>query len=281
MVYLRARPKESSAALTTRNQWLDFYDRHAPYYDRGAFTRHTVAEVDFLVEILALPAGARILDVGCGTGRHAIEFAQRGFRVTGIDISSRMLMQAIAKARAVKVEVEWVHSDAVSYTAKEPFDAVLCLCGSALTVVDLEANSDDHDAAVLRGITASLKPGAPFVLTTPNGYRRVRELTDSEIASGHFDPATMTQLRDDDFAVRGAEGRMRYKERLYILPELIALLAGHGLVVEHAWGGTAGRWARRPLELDEVEVMVVARRGIDVVNSGKGDVLDEVRVHPS
>ena len=42
--------------------------------------------------------------------------------------------------------------------------------------------------------------------------------------------------------------------------ELIALLAQHGLAVEHAWGGTAGRWARRPLELEEIEAMVVARR---------------------
>ena len=246
--------------MATQNQWRDFYDRHAPYYDRGAFTHHTATEVDFLLEVLELPTGARILDVGCGTGRHAIALAERGFRVTGIDISSRMLMQAITKARLANVEVEWVHTDAVGYVAKQPFDAVLCLCGSALTVVDIETNADEHDAAVLRGIAASLKPGAPFVLTTPNGYRRIRELTDAQITNGDFDPLTMTQVRNDDFAVRGAEGRMRYKERLYILPELIALLAEHRLIVEHAWGGTAGRWGRRALELDEVEVMVVARR---------------------
>jgi SAM-dependent methyltransferase len=246
--------------MAKSNQWQDFYDRHAPHYDRGAFTHSTLAEVDFLLEVLELPAGARILDIGCGTGRHAIELARRGFHVTAIDISSGMLMQAIAKARAARVEVEWVHSDASSYRAKEPFDAGLCLCGSALTMVDIEADPAEHDTAILRGIAASLKPGATFVLTTPNGYRRIRELTGAEIASGDFDPATMTQMREDNFAVRGAEGRMRYKERLYILPELIALLSRHGLEVEHAWGGTAGRWTRRALELDEVEVMVVARR---------------------
>lgn len=242
------------------NQWEDFYDRHAPYYDRGAFTHHTVAEVDFLLDVLALPAGARILDVGCGTGRHAIELARRGYSVTGVDLSSGMLLQAIAKARAAGVTVEWVHGDAVSYVAREPVDAVLCLCGSAFTMADLDADPAEHDATVLRSITASLKPGAPFLLTTPNGYRRIREVTGEETAQGLFDPATMTQVRDDEFTIGGAAGRMRYKERLYILPELIALLAEHGLPVEHAWGGTAGRWGRRPLEMDEIEMMVVARR---------------------
>ena len=64
--------------MTAPNQWQAFYDRHAPHYDRGVFTHHTVDEVDFLLDVLALPVGARILDVGCGTGRHAIELAGRG-----------------------------------------------------------------------------------------------------------------------------------------------------------------------------------------------------------
>ena len=246
--------------MTAPNQWQAFYDRHAPHYDRGAFTHHTVAEVDFLLDVLALPVGARILDVGCGTGRHAIELAGRGYDLTGVDLSSGMLLQAFAKARAAGVNVEWVHGDASSYVAREPVDAVLCLCGSAFAMPDLEADPVEHDAAVLRCIAASLKPGAPLVLTTPNGYRRIREVTSEEVTAGTFDPATMVQVREDEFAIGGAEGRMRYKERLYILPELISLLADYGLVVEHAWGGTAGRWGRRPLEMDEIEVMVVARR---------------------
>lgn len=243
--------------MVGRSQWEDFYDRHAPYYDRGAFTHHTGVEVDFLCELLALPAAARILDVGCGTGRHSVELARRGHRVTGIDLSAGMLRQARGKATEAGVDVDWVHADATAYRASEPFAAVLCLCGSALTMPDIGADPDEHDRAILHNIAASLLPGGPFVLTTPNGYRRIREVADGDPG---FDPVTMTQVREDDFTVRGAEGPMRYKERLYIVPELVALLADCGFDVEHLWGGTAGRWGRRPLELDEIEVMVVSRR---------------------
>jgi len=50
--------------------------------------RQTRAEVDFMVERLHLEPGARVLDLACGHGRHAIELADRGFRVTGADISA-------------------------------------------------------------------------------------------------------------------------------------------------------------------------------------------------
>ncbi|MGH2633682.1 MAG: class I SAM-dependent methyltransferase, partial [Tepidiformaceae bacterium] len=155
---------------------------------------------------------------------------------------------------------EWVHADATSYIARKPVDAVLCLCGSAFTMADLDADPVAHDRAILGNIRNSLRPGCAFVLTTPNGYRRIREVSDEDVATGSFDPETMVQVREDDFTVGGAKGRMRYKERLYTLPELIALLEATGFEVEHAWGGTAGRWARRPLELDEIEMMVVAHR---------------------
>ena len=54
----------------------------------NSFTKNTVAEVDFVLEELSLPPGSRILDVGCGTGRHAVELARRGYQITGVDISS-------------------------------------------------------------------------------------------------------------------------------------------------------------------------------------------------
>ncbi len=241
-------------------QWESFYDRHAPFYDRGAFTSHTLAEVEFLLGVLELEPGASILDLGCGTGRHAVEFARRGYRVTGVDLSSGMLLQAHRRAAAAGVSVDWVHADAARYVGRSPFDAVVCLCGAAFTTVELDAGHDAHDRAILRNVAASLRQNGIFVITTPNGYRRIREVSDADVAAGTFDPATLVQTREDVFTIGGAEGPMRYKERLYILPELLALLRDSGFEPLHAWGATAGRWGRRPLEMDEIEMMAVARK---------------------
>ncbi len=94
------------------NPWQQFFDSHAPYYDQNPFAQHTVQEVDFFLSLFPLLPGASILDMGCGTGRHAVELAKRGYQVTGVDISAGMLAQARKKAEEAGVAVEWVQADA-------------------------------------------------------------------------------------------------------------------------------------------------------------------------
>jgi len=72
-----------------KTNWERFFDAHAPVYMDNVFTKNTLREVDFLLEELVLQPGGSILDVGCGTGRHSIELAKRGYAVTGLDRSSR------------------------------------------------------------------------------------------------------------------------------------------------------------------------------------------------
>jgi len=244
-----------------RHQWQEFFDHHAPHYMENVFTRNTEAEVAFLVELLGLPAGSRVLDVGCGTGRHAVELARRGYRVTGVDISAGMLAEAEQAAAAAGVSVEWVHADAVEYEPVGLFDAAICLCEGAFGLVDRREDLLQHDRAILRHIAAVLPAGAPFVLTTLNGYRKIREVTQEDVTGGRFDPVTMAHQLTEEFDLPEGKRSMAYQERLYIVPELVKLLESAGFAAEHVWGGTAGNWGRRPVDLDEIEVMVVARRG--------------------
>ena len=88
-----------SAKLTPmadeRAHWFEAVADHlGAAYLRYSFTKGTDQEVDFLVDCLGLAPGARILDVGCGPGRHAHEFGRRGFEVVGVDISERFVALA-------------------------------------------------------------------------------------------------------------------------------------------------------------------------------------------
>ena len=107
--------------------WREFFDSYAPQYMNEAFTADSVREVEFLVEVLGQPAGASILDVGCGTGRHAVELARRGYRVTGFDLSAGMLAEAAKAAGEAGVEVELIQADATAFSFARSFDAAACL----------------------------------------------------------------------------------------------------------------------------------------------------------
>lgn len=118
--------------MTRKSEWEEFFDAHAPIYEDNIFTKNTLREVDFLIEELAVEKGGSILDVGCGTGRHSIELARRGYAVSGVDLSSEMLARAKAAARSAGVNVNWVHSDATSFSLPDKYDGAICLCEEPL-----------------------------------------------------------------------------------------------------------------------------------------------------
>lgn len=243
------------------NHWRAFFDAHAPEYEKNCFTKNTRAECDFLEEELALPKGAAILDVGCGTGRHSVELARRGYRMTGIDLSAGMLEQAKRSADAAGVDVEWIRADATKFDLPARFDAALGLCEGAFGLLGAADDSLEQPRAILRNIARALKPGAKAIFTVLSAAHHIRMFKDEDIAAGTFDYATLVE--SGTMAPRDGAEAVPTRERAFVPTEFRLLCALEGMPVESIWGGTAGDWGRRPVKLDEYEFMAVARRATE------------------
>jgi 2-polyprenyl-3-methyl-5-hydroxy-6-metoxy-1,4-benzoquinol methylase len=107
----------------------DYYDYFYIGGPRGFLSpeqeaQRTDAQVDFIEKALGLPDGARVLYLCCGHGRHAVRLAQRGYRVTGLDLSAYHIRLAKAAAREARVDVEWVRAD-LRDVPRGPFHAVI------------------------------------------------------------------------------------------------------------------------------------------------------------
>src|SRR4051794_457448 len=113
------------------NEWQIFFDNQAHEYMRQEFTQNWRQEVDFMLHELGLRPGSRILDVGCGTGRHSVEMARRGYKVTGLDFSTGMLAEAQKAAQLAGVEVDWIYGDATQFATSEPYDGAICMLEAA------------------------------------------------------------------------------------------------------------------------------------------------------
>ncbi|MDD5627596.1 MAG: class I SAM-dependent methyltransferase [Elusimicrobia bacterium] len=241
-----------------KTNWERFFDGHAPVYDDNIFTKNTAREIPFIVKELGLRPGRKILDIGCGTGRHSVELATRGFAVTGLDLSSGMLAQARARAKAAGVQVRWLRRDAARFSFPRRFDAAICLCEGSFGLLGLGQDPIAQPLAILRNIARSLKPGAKALFTVLNGARLLRMHSDQDVAKGRFDPLTLVE--SSRFPPRKGLPALALRERGFLPTELVLLFRMADLQVLHIGGGTAGDWGRRTLKLDEFEIMVLARK---------------------
>lgn len=220
-------------------------------YLRYGFTRGTEQEVGFLISLLDIPAGGRILDVGCGPGRHSVALARAGYAVTGIDVSERFLEIAAEEARQASVAASFFEVDARQMPFDDEFDAVISICQGAFGLMGPD------DGLVLRRLAEAAKPEGRVVVTAFSAYfeahhRRPDATFDADEGIVH----ELSTITDE----AGREREMDLWTGVYTPRELRLLAIGVGLIPQAVWSVEPGDFARRTPDLDHPEFMLVASK---------------------
>lgn len=222
----------------------------------------TRAEVDFLIDALRLPPGARILDVACGHGRHSVELARRGFEVTGLDLSTPSLKIARESAAQAGLDVTFVERDMRDIGFDSEFDAAINMF-TAFGYLETE----EDDQKVLEAIARALIEGGLFFIDFVNPLWLFRIYQPRAWVEWEGGTISMEDRRYDALTGRnivtlklirpdGTSVERRHALRLYTPAELRSKLAKAGLLVEQSWGGFDGR----ELGLDSPRTLLLARK---------------------
>ncbi|WP_420453331.1 class I SAM-dependent methyltransferase [Ilumatobacter sp.] len=232
------------------DHWFEPLAEHmGSAYLRYSFTKGTAQEVDHVVEALSLSAGDRVLDVGCGPGRHSHELARRGIEVHGVDISRRFVEIA---ERHAPPGATFERADARSLTVEEGFDAVICLCQGAFGLM----TADGDDDSVVASMARALRPGGRLALSAFSAYFVVK----------HWDGADFdadTGVNHERTEVRSETGEAMEAELwtgCYTPRELRLLLARNGLQVTSVSSVEPGAYSHAPADVDSPEFLVIAQR---------------------
>ena len=241
--------------------WREFFDEDYPVlYAPALDPERTEREVASAVAILRLREGARLLDLCCGTGRHAIALQRRGVRVAGVDSSLKLLELAQERAGRVGAFPAWVDGDARELPLKGgSFEAAICLFNSIGYGTDAEA------LAMLREARRCAKA---LLLETVHRDEHVRNTAPGGVFEWAERDGVRVLVKRWIEAVPGVshatfriqrEGRPEvvkdFRHRLYSATELLALLRKAGYERIECYGD----YDRRAFAIDSPLFLAHAR----------------------
>lgn len=225
------------------------YSVFANYYD------YLMADVDYdswvsriLTQIKAHHPKARVLvDLACGTGNISNRLAQKGYAVTGIDLSEEMLMIAQDKAHEKHLRIQYLKQDMIRFATHRKAEVVTCICDGLnylLTSEQLEQFFQNASKQLADGGLLVLDISSPYKYEHVLSKRTIAELDESVsfIWENHFDP--QTNLLDFDiafFVPEGSEGLYRrllehHRQKSHQYPELESAFMAHFDLISHLDG---------------------------------------------
>lgn len=247
-------------------QWYEeLFTDYANKYEKEIFTQGTLGEVDFLEIELDNDKNRKILDIGCGTGRHDVELTKRGYNVTGIDLSESMIEKAIENAKSAGVIIDFNVADARNPHFDNEFDLVIMLCEGGFPLME----TDEMNFEILKNAANALKKGGKFIFTTLNGlyplYHSVKEFMDENMVDGvskdnSFDLMTFRDI--SNFEIEDDKGNLKVlkaNERYYVPSEITWLLKSLNFSKIDIYGCEIGNFTReKALTTEDYEMLVIA-----------------------
>lgn len=247
-------------------QWYEeLFTDYANKYEKEIFTQGTLGEVDFLEIELDHDKNRKILDIGCGTGRHDVELTKRGYNVTGIDLSESMIEKAIENARKANVKIDFNVADARNPHFDNEFDLVIMLCEGGFPLME----TDEMNFEILKNAVNALKKGGKFIFTTLNGlyplYHSVKDFMDENMVDGvskdnSFDLMTFRDI--SNFEIEDDNGNLKVlkaNERYYVPSEITWLLKSLNFNKIDIYGCEIGNFTReKVLTTEDYEMLVIA-----------------------
>ena len=249
-------------------QWYEeLFENYGVKYDNEVYTQGTVGECDFIEKEIGHKKATKILDIGCGTGRHSIELTKRGYKVVGVDLSESQLKRAREKAAQQKLKIDFRRHDARKLPFKSEFDLAIMLCEGGFSLME----TDEMNYAILKNAAKALKPGGQFIFTTLNGlfplfhsvnefYESAQKESQSQCKECSFDLMTFrdhntTVFEDDD----GNKKELTSNERYYVPSEITWLLKTLKFKTIDIYGAKLGAFSRNEkLTTEDFEMLVIA-----------------------
>jgi len=251
-------------------QWYEsLFENYAQKYDKECYVQGTLGECDFIEHELKHNKNVRILDVGCGTGRHSIELTKREYNVTGVDLSEDQIKRAKEKAQEAGVTIDFQTQDARILSFDGEFDLAIMLCEGGFSLME----TDEMNFEILKNATKALKSKGNLIFTTLNGlfplfhsvnefYKSAQKEGQSQCKECSFDLMTFrdynTVVFEDDL---GNKKELKCNERYYVPSEITWLLKTLGYKTVDIFGAKLGAFSRDDkLTTEDFEMLIIAEK---------------------
>lgn len=223
-------------------KWFQKFFRDFRPFFNDIPAKRTADEVRYIIKKLGLKKGSTFLDCPCGIGRISLPLAERGIRVTGVDITREYLDEVAEVAKRRKLKIELQQGDMRRIKFANRFDAA----GNLWTSFGYFQN-DGEEMKTLRAAYRALKPGGKFLLHVINRDYILAHYTDSSVSE--YGGVLSFERRKFDFATSVNHGIWQFLRngemtthdvgiRMYSFHELLAMFHKAGFVDVVGYGGT-------------------------------------------